>query len=74
MKKSEQPRYYAMTRLGECGRVFVSAAAEMPVLRRKIEKHRTGGNIDKAKERYKDLQHLYDKLLDAIVNAKLFLS
>jgi len=74
MKQSEGTQYYAMTRLGECGRVFQSAMTEMPAKRQSIEKHKQKGNIEKAKDSYKDLQNQHNKLLDAIVNAKLFLS
>jgi len=47
---------------------------EMPVKRRQIEKHRESGNLEKAKESYRDLQAQHNKLLEAIVNARLFLS
>ncbi|MDR3278389.1 MAG: DUF6094 domain-containing protein [Oscillospiraceae bacterium] len=66
-------RHYALSRLGECGRAFQSLMTEMPGKRKVIEKHRESGQLDKAKEVYAELSAQHTKLLDAIVNTKLFL-
>jgi methylase of polypeptide subunit release factors len=67
-------QHYAMARLSECGRTLQFLTAEMPARRQAVEKHRQSGELDKAKEAYKELESHYRHLLDTITEINLLLS
>ena len=63
--------HYAVVKLEEAARVIRQMINELPVLRKRIDKHK--GNKEKARETYNDLQNHHGRLLSAFRTAALSL-
>jgi len=63
--------HYALSKLNESGRSIKQAVAELPLLRKRLEKHKD--NKAKASDIYNDLKQQFGRLLAALRNAALSL-